>query len=65
MNGYDFERLGPGNVLEGPAVIWSPITTLVIRPGQVATLDEFRNLIVSPVGRAADAAGALAGAEVA
>jgi N-methylhydantoinase A len=65
MNGYDFERLSPGNVIEGPAVVWSPITTLVIRPGQVATVDGFRNLIVAPAERSAAGAGTLAAAEVA
>jgi N-methylhydantoinase A len=45
--GYDFERLRPGNVVAGPAVVWSPITTLVVPPGQTARLDEYRNLVVS------------------
>jgi N-methylhydantoinase A len=65
VNGYDFERLTPGDVIEGPAVIWSPITTLVVRPGQVARLDGFRNLLIAPAGAAGAEAGALATAEVA
>jgi N-methylhydantoinase A len=45
--GYDFERLRPGNSVRGPAIIWTPITTLVIPPGQAARLDEHRNLVLS------------------
>jgi hypothetical protein len=52
-------------VIDGPAVIWSPITTLVLRPGQVARLDGFRNLLIAPRGAATVEVGALAGAHVA
>lgn len=45
--GYDFERLRPGNVLDGPAIVWSPITTLVVPPGQTASVDEYRSIVVS------------------
>ncbi len=48
--GYDFERLRPGNVVPGPAIVWTPITTLVIPPGQAARLDEHRNLVLSVTG---------------
>ena len=48
--GYDFERLRPGNAVRGPAIVWTPITTLVIPPGQAARLDEHRNLVVSVGG---------------
>jgi N-methylhydantoinase A len=48
--GYDFERLRPGNAVRGPAIVWTPITTLVIPPGQAARLDEHRNLVLSVVG---------------
>lgn len=50
LNGYDFERLQPGNVVPGPAVVWTPITTLVLAPGQRARLDGYRNLLVSMAG---------------
>jgi N-methylhydantoinase A len=43
---YDFERLRPGNVVRGPTVVHSPITTIVIQSGQIARMDPFRNLIV-------------------
>jgi N-methylhydantoinase A len=47
--GYDFERLRPGNVVQGPAIVWTPITTLVVPPGQLAKVDEFRNLVMTGV----------------
>jgi N-methylhydantoinase A len=45
--GYDFERLLPGNVIGGPAVIWTPITTLVVPPGQTAGVDEYKNVVMT------------------
>jgi N-methylhydantoinase A len=45
--GYDFERLRPGNVIDGPAIVWTPITTLVVPSGQSASVDEYRSLVVS------------------
>ena len=45
--GYSFERLQPGNRIEGPAIIWSPITTLVVASGQEARLDGYRNLVIA------------------
>jgi N-methylhydantoinase A len=47
--GYDFERLRPGNVVQGPAIVWTPITTLVVPPGQLAKVDEYRNLVMTGV----------------
>ena len=47
LNGYDFDLLRPGNVVPGPAVVWTPITTLVLAPGQRARLDGYRNLLIS------------------
>jgi N-methylhydantoinase A len=43
---YDFERLAPGNVVRGPTVVHSPITTIVVPGGQVGRLDGLRNLIL-------------------
>jgi N-methylhydantoinase A len=43
---YDFERLRPGNVLRGPAIVHTPITTLVLQAGQTGTMDHYRNIIV-------------------
>src|SRR5439155_23736732 len=36
--GYDFERLRPGHAVPGPAILWTPITTLVVPPGQIARM---------------------------
>jgi N-methylhydantoinase A len=43
---YDFERLDCGNVVRGPTVVHSPITTLVVHDGQIARMDELRNLVM-------------------
>ncbi|HKU97839.1 MAG TPA: hydantoinase/oxoprolinase family protein [Vineibacter sp.] len=43
---YDFEKLRPGNVVAGPAVIHTPITTIVLQAGQRGTLDGYRNVII-------------------
>ncbi|MBI4528253.1 MAG: hydantoinase B/oxoprolinase family protein [Deltaproteobacteria bacterium] len=44
---YDFGRLTPGAEIAGPAVIETPVTTIVINPPDCATLDEFRNVRIS------------------
>ncbi|TAL80117.1 MAG: hydantoinase/oxoprolinase family protein [Burkholderiaceae bacterium] len=43
---YDFEKLQPGNVLTGPAVIHTPITTIVLQAGQRGSVDGYRNVII-------------------
>jgi len=43
---YDFERLAPGNVIAGPAVIHTPITTIVLQAGQKGTVDGYRNVLI-------------------
>jgi len=43
---YDFLKLRPGNVIEGPAVIQTPITTIAVGDRQTAQLDGFRNIIM-------------------
>jgi len=62
LDGYDFELMVPGNTVAGPGIVWTPITTLVLAPGQVATVDGYRNLIVSMAGREAAAPPVAAGA---
>ena len=42
---YDFERLAPGNVVAGPAVIHTPITTIVLQAGQAGRMDPYRNIV--------------------
>ncbi|HVX31545.1 MAG TPA: hydantoinase/oxoprolinase family protein [Solirubrobacterales bacterium] len=41
------EHLVPGDVVEGPAVIEPTVTTIVVRPGQTARVDELGNIVVS------------------
>ncbi len=43
---YDFDRLRPGNVMVGPAVIHTPITTIVLQEGQIGRVDPFRNVFI-------------------
>ena len=43
---YDFEKLAPGNAVPGPAVIHTPITTIVLQDGQLGRMDEYRNMVV-------------------
>ena len=45
-NCYDFEKLVPSNEVHGPAVIWTPITTVVVNPRQRAWCDPNKNLHV-------------------
>ena len=41
---YDFERLKPGMEVRGAAIIESPVTTIVVGPGDTAVMDEYRNI---------------------
>ena len=43
---YDFELLQPGNEITGPAVIHTPITTIVLQDKQTGHLDEYRNMVI-------------------
>ena len=43
---FDFERLGPGNVVKGPAVIHTPITTIVLQARQTGSMDGYRNIVI-------------------
>ncbi|RLC29879.1 MAG: hydantoinase/oxoprolinase family protein [Deltaproteobacteria bacterium] len=45
-NIYDMTRLEAGNIIEGPAVIEVPTTTVVILPEQVARIDEYMNIVI-------------------
>jgi N-methylhydantoinase A len=44
---YQFEQVTPGMELAGPAVIESPITTIVINPQDRARMDEYRNVRIA------------------
>lgn len=41
---YDYGRLAPGNEIFGPAIIETPITTIVLNPNDRAAVDEFLNV---------------------
>jgi len=43
---YDFGKLRPGNAVPGPAVIHTPITTIVLQDKQRGTMDGYRNLVI-------------------
>jgi N-methylhydantoinase A len=43
---YEYEKLKPKNVIQGPAVIESPVSTTVVPPGSVVTVDTFLNLAI-------------------
>jgi N-methylhydantoinase A len=43
---YDFEKLRPGNVVTGPAVIHTPITTIVLQDRQQGRIDGYRNTLI-------------------
>ena len=47
---YDFEKLTPGNIIAGPAVIHTPITTMVVQQGQTGRMDEYRNVVIEFTG---------------
>ncbi len=48
---YDGPRLSPGQAILGPAIVEEPFTTLVVYPGQRATVDAFGNYSIA-VGKA-------------
>ena len=41
---YDYGRLQPGSEIAGPAIIETPITTIVINPNDRAIVDEYLNV---------------------
>lgn len=47
LPGYEFERLQPGHAVPGPAIVWTPITTLVVPPGQTARVDGYKNVVMT------------------
>jgi N-methylhydantoinase A len=44
---YELERLEPGNIVDGPSIIESPTTTIVIPPQTEAQMDSYRNVVIS------------------
>ena len=43
---YDFEKLVPGIEIVGPGVIETPVTTIVLNPGDRAMIDQFRDVMI-------------------
>ena len=44
---YDYERLGPGSRVAGPAIVEAPLTTIVIPPRYQGAVDGYRNVIIT------------------
>ena len=44
---YDFAALVPGNSIAGPAVVHTPITTIVVQAAQTARMDAYRNIVIA------------------
>jgi N-methylhydantoinase A len=45
---YEYSLLGCGMRLEGPAIVESPFTTVVLPPGSRAEVDRYLNLVIEP-----------------
>jgi N-methylhydantoinase A len=43
-NIYDYDRLASGSEIFGPAIIETPITTIVVNPHDRAIIDDYRNV---------------------
>jgi N-methylhydantoinase A len=43
---FDQRSLAPGNQIAGPAVVEAPNTTILIHPGQRASIDEYLNIAI-------------------
>jgi len=47
---YDFARLNPGCEISGPAIVETPVTTVIVNPPDRAAMDEFRNIVITTGG---------------
>jgi N-methylhydantoinase A len=43
---YDGEKIAPGHLISGPAIIEEPDTTIVVYPGQEAMADHYRTYVI-------------------
>jgi N-methylhydantoinase A len=43
---YDGEKLGPGHLVSGPAIVEEPDTTIVVFPGQEAMADHYSTYVI-------------------
>ena len=48
---YDGPSMAPGHEVAGPAIIEEPFTTIVVYPGQRATVDRFGNYVIEAGAR--------------
>ena len=48
---YLGDRLKPGNVIVGPAIVQVPDTTIVVHPFQTARVDPYSNVLIDLGGR--------------
>jgi N-methylhydantoinase A len=46
---YDYNLLKYGNVIDGPAIIEAPTTTIIILPGQKSYMDEYFNVVIENI----------------
>ena len=44
---FDWTSLVPGERIEGPAIIEGPDSTVVVLPDRVASVDQWRNVVLS------------------
>jgi N-methylhydantoinase A len=44
---YDYALLGPGAKLHGPAIVETPITTVVVPPTHLARVDGYLNIVLT------------------
>ncbi len=51
---YDMELTRAGHRIEGPAIIESPRTTVVILPSQTGVVDSYRNIVIDHAVRVGD-----------
>jgi N-methylhydantoinase A len=47
---YDFEEMTPGDEIREPGVILTPVTTIVVNPGDVARMDRYQNVRIDVGG---------------
>jgi N-methylhydantoinase A len=48
---YDREKLGPGHMIAGPAIVEQMDATTVVLPGQTATVDAYLNIVIEDLAR--------------
>jgi N-methylhydantoinase A len=51
ISGFSWDSLRAGNVVHGPAIVWSSITTMVLRSTDTAEMDERGNLVLMSLSK--------------